>query len=194
MATNPVKADSGKHLAVAVDDPDPVGVIQGHEPRQRFRVHRLPEGRAAAEGSRPEGHFVPLDPVLGGGEQAVSRPMVVVEVRDERDGHVGRLDTCALDHLRRADIVAHPARSGVVVEAAGVHEDGTGAAEDQPDEVVEREGVVRRLAVEELAGGRVPLGILQREDFVHDSARPPGVSSGIGRLSVARISTPAQRS
>jgi hypothetical protein len=94
--------------------------------------------------------------------------VVVVEVGDERDGHVARLDARSLHHRGRAHVVPHPATPRVVIEAAGVHEDGMPAAPDQPDEVVEREPGVRPLAIEELAGRRVSLGVLERVDLVHE--------------------------
>src|SRR5207247_6646412 len=73
-------------------------------------------------------------------------------------------DVCSSD-------LADPALPRVVVEEPGVHEDRVRAAEDQPDVVVERDRLVRRLAVEELAGRRIPLPVLERVDFVHGSPR-----------------------
>src|SRR5439155_14874329 len=61
----------------------------------------------------------------------------------------------------------------VVVEEPGIHEDRVRAAEDQPHVVVERDRRVRRLAVEELAGRRVSLTVLERVDLVHGSPRWP---------------------
>src|SRR5438132_9423679 len=177
-AADAVHADPGEHLAVAVDDPDPARIVQRHQPRQRSDVRRLPERRIVAVRPRPEGHLVPLDPVLRPGEQAVPGPVVVVEVGDERDGHVPRLHARALDHRRRAHVAADPALPRVVVEEPGVHEDRVRAAEDQPDVVVERDRLVRRLAVEELAGRRIPLPVLERVDFVHGSPRVGSPSSG----------------
>jgi len=58
-------------------------------------------------------------------------------------------------------------RARVVVEKPGVHQERLGTAEDQPHEIVERELLVRGLAVEELAFRRVPLPVLERKDFVH---------------------------
>src|SRR5919198_1021391 len=174
VAADPVHADPGQHLAVAVNDPDAVGVVQRHEPRQRPDVRRLSERRIVAVRARPEGHLVPLDPVLRPGKQTVPRPVVVVEVGDERDGHVPWLHAGALDHRGRAHVTPDPALPRVVVEEPGVHEDRVRAAEDQPDVVVERDRGVRRLAVEELAGRRVPLPVLERVDFVHGSPRSRG--------------------
>ena len=73
----------------------------------------------------------------------------------------------ALDHRRRAHVVADAAGARVVVAKAGVHQERLRTAEDQPHEVVERELVVRGLAIEELALRRVPLPVLERKDFVH---------------------------
>src|SRR3972149_1394231 len=91
--------------AAPPEDRAGVRVVRRREPRERLRVGRLPEGVVAAEGPRPERDFVPLDPILRAGEQAVPGPVVEVEVSDERDGHVARLDARALDHRRRAHVV-----------------------------------------------------------------------------------------
>ena len=167
VAADAVNADPGEHLAVAVDDPDAVGVVQRHEIRERPHVGRLPEGLIAAEGPRPERHLVTLDPELRAGEQAVPGPVVVVEVGDERQGHVAGLDAGALDHRGGAHVVPDPALPRVVLEEPCIHEDRVGAAEDQPDVVVERDRGVGGLAVEELAGRRVPFPVLERVDVVH---------------------------
>src|SRR6059036_4131017 len=126
-----------------------------------------PFGRQPAERSRPERDFFTLDPELRVGEKAVTGPVVVVQVGDQRDRDVAGIHARALDHRRRAHVVADAAGPRVIVAKAGVHQERVGAAEDQPHEVVERELVVRGLAVEELALRRVPLPVLQRQDFVH---------------------------
>jgi len=94
--------------------------------------------------------------------------VVVVQVGDEGHRDLVRLHAGdALDHGGRAHVVADPVLLRVVVEEPGVDEDGMGTAEDQPDEVVQREGIVRRVPVRELAGGGVAFTVLERVDLVH---------------------------
>ena len=102
------------------------------------------------------------------------RPVIVVKMRDQAQGHVGRLDPRPLHHGGGGDVVPHPALLRLVVEEAGVDEHGLGAAEDEPDEVVEGELVVRRLAVEELALRGVPFRVLEGVDLVHVCPPRPG--------------------
>src|SRR5438128_2184521 len=168
VAADAVDADAGPHLVVAVDDPDLVRVVQGHQSRQRVDVGRPTKRRSPAEGPRPERHFLPLDPELRIREQAVSGPVVVVKVSDERNRNVAGLDARALDHRRGAHVVSDAPRARVVVEESRVYQERMGTAEDQPHEIVERELLVRGLAVEEQAFRRVPLPVLDRKDFVHD--------------------------
>jgi len=70
-------------------------------------------------------------------------------------------------HLGRAHVAAKPSGLGVVLAEAGIDEDRVRSAEDQPDEEVERDSIVRGLTVEELAGRRVALAALQSIDLVH---------------------------
>jgi len=93
--------------------------------------------------------------------------VIVVEMGDEAEGDVPRLDACALHHGGGRDVVAHLALLRFVAEEARVHEHGLRAAQDEPDEIVEGELVVRRLAVEELALRRVPFRVLERVHLVH---------------------------
>src|SRR5713101_3412294 len=176
-----VHAEPGEDFAVAVEETDAVAVVEPHEPRERVDVRRAAEGRRVAVLPGAEGGVFLLDPELGVGEEAVPRPVVVVEMRDEREAHVGRLDARALHHRGGRDVVAHAARPRLIVEEARVHEDRLGPAKDQPDEIVQRELVVRRLAVEELALRRVAFGVLERVDLVHGFPPPgPGVYYGCG--------------
>jgi len=94
-------------------------------------------------------------------------PVIVVQVGDQRDRDVAGLDPGALDHRRRAHVVANAAGSRVIVAEAGVDQERLGTAEDQPHEVVERELVVRGLTIEELAFRGVSLAVLERKDLVH---------------------------
>ena len=72
--------------------------------------------------------------------------------------------TGALDHRGRAHVVTNTADARVVVAEPGVDQERARPAEDQPHEVVERELVVRGLAVEELALRGVSLAVLERMD------------------------------
>jgi len=101
----------------------------------------------------------------------VAGPVVVVQVGDEGHRDLRRLHPRALHHGGRAHVVADPARLRIIVEEPGVDEDGMRPPEDQPDEIVQGEGRVRRLTIEELAGRRIPLPVLERVHLVHDS--PP---------------------
>lgn len=81
---------------------------------------------------------------------------------------------------RRAHVVPDPARAGVVFAEAGVHQDGLGPAQDQPDVEVERERLVGGLPLEEVAGGRIALAVLQGVDLVHGASRKSLVVAGSG--------------
>jgi len=133
----------------------------------RMRVLRLAERVVPAEASRPEGHLVLLDPELRRREEAVARPVVVVQMADERDRDVGDLHAHALHHDGGPHVVADAALLDVVLLEPGVQQHRVRAAEDQPDEVVQRDRLVRVLTVEESAGGRVAFGVLERVDLVH---------------------------
>src|SRR2546426_4221138 len=174
VSADPVHADARPHLLVALDDPNLVRVVQGHQMRERVDVGRAAKGLHPPERSRPERDLLALDPELRVREQAVAGPVVVVQMRDERDRHVGGLDAGALDHRRRAHVVADPARASVVVEESGVDQERVRSTENQPHEVVERELLVRRLAIEELAFRRIPLRVLERQDLVHEVTSRPG--------------------
>src|SRR5439155_10323795 len=133
----------------------------------RGDVGRAAEGRRAGERARPERDLLGLDPVLGAREEAVAGPVVVVQVTDERHRDVGRPHAHPLDHGGRAHAVADLARARVVLEKARVHQHRMRPAQDEPDEVVQRQRIVLGLAVEELAGRGVTLAVLEGVDLVH---------------------------
>src|SRR5262245_53009871 len=168
VTTDAVDADAGRDLAIAVEDAHAVGVVQRDEIGECRHVGRLVERGIARPRARPERHLVLLHPELGAGKQAVAGPVIVVQVSDDRGRDLVRLDADALDDRSRAHVVADAARAGVVFLEAGIDDDRLGPAEDEPDEVVQRELVVGGLAMEELAGGGVPLAVLERVDLVHD--------------------------
>src|SRR5262249_57937636 len=88
MAADAMHAQAGQDLALALDDLDATGVVERDEIGERADVLRLAERVVASEGAGPERHLVLLDPELRGRKQAMARPVVVVQVRDERDGNV----------------------------------------------------------------------------------------------------------
>src|SRR5262249_60347585 len=114
-------------------------------------------------------------------------PVIVVQVRDERDRHVGGPDPGALDHRRGAHVISDAARPRVVVAKPGVDQEWLGTAENEPHEIVEGELVVRRLAIEELALRRVSLAVLERKDFVHGLASLPGAQLYYDRSTSRRL-------
>ena len=97
VAAHLVDADAGQHLVGAVDDLDAVLVVERHEVRERRDIGGPAEGRGTGVAARPERHLVLLDPELGLREQGVAGPVIVVEMRDEAERHVARLDADALD-------------------------------------------------------------------------------------------------
>src|ERR1700730_1630442 len=98
MPADAVHAGAGEYVAIALDHADAIAVVERHEPGQRLHFGRPPEGRRAAVGPGPERHFLLLDPDLRAREEAMAGPVIVVEMGDEAEGHVGRLDPRALDH------------------------------------------------------------------------------------------------
>jgi hypothetical protein len=171
-----VHGDAGDDLAIALDDLQLAAVVERHHLRELLDIRGAAERLAARVGPRPERHLVLLDPVFRVRKQAVPGPVVIMQVRDQRDRDVVRLHARdLLHHRRRPHVVADAALLRIVLEEPGVDEHGMRPAEDQPHEVVEREGRMLLVAVEELARLGVAFAVLERVDLVHGSPRWRGV-------------------
>src|SRR5262245_39864841 len=169
VTADAIDPDTGRHLAVTVEDPHAVGVVERDEIGQCRHVGRLVERGITRPRPRPERDLALLHPELGGGKEAVAGPVVVMQVGDDRGRDLVGFDADPFHHGGRAHVVADSARSGVILLEAGVDDDRLGSTEDEPDEVMQRELVVGGLAMEELARGGVALSVLERIDLVHGS-------------------------
>src|SRR5262244_3116461 len=170
-----VHAQAREHVAIAFDHPDALIIVQGDEPGEGRHVGRAAVGWRPRVRPGPERDLFLLDPELRARKEAMTGPLVVVEMGDEAERNVRRLEAGAFDHGGRCDVVAHLALLRFVAEEPRVHEHGLRPAQHEPDEVVEGELVVRRLTVEELALRRVPFRVLERVHLIHDD--PPRSAS-----------------
>src|SRR5262249_8754154 len=100
-------AQAWEHFAIAFDHPDALIVVEGDERGQGRYVRRAAEGWRPRVGPGPERDLFLLDPELRAREEAMTGPVVVVEMGDEAEWNVRRLESGTLDNGGRCDVVAH---------------------------------------------------------------------------------------